>query len=51
MFAAEGDDYSEQGLAHRVRDSLNHTIDMVGERAGRAEMSSNQQFAIGREIN
>ncbi|WP_078579122.1 flagellar hook-associated protein 2 [Salipaludibacillus agaradhaerens] len=51
LFAAEGDDDSEQGLAHRVRDSLNHTIEMVGQRAGRAEMSSNQQFAIGREIN
>lgn len=51
MFAADGDEYEEQGIARRIRDTLSGQIDMISERAGRSEMASNQQFSIGREID
>ncbi|UCZ52684.1 flagellar hook-associated protein 2 [Bacillus shivajii] len=51
MFAADGEEYEERGIARRLRDTLSGQIDMISQRAGRSEMASNQQFTIGREID
>ncbi|WP_235849006.1 MULTISPECIES: flagellar hook-associated protein 2 [Bacillaceae] len=51
MFAADGDEFEERGIARRLRDTLSGQIEMLSERAGRSEMASNQQFTIGREID
>ncbi|WP_280769532.1 flagellar hook-associated protein 2 [Salipaludibacillus daqingensis] len=51
MFAADGEETEERGVARRIRDSLGGSIEQLSNRAGRSEMASNQQFTIGREID
>ncbi|MFB4165231.1 flagellar hook-associated protein 2 [Alteribacillus sp. JSM 102045] len=50
LFAADGDSYEEKGLARRVRDSLDSTMDSIAERAGGPTVPSPDQFTIGREM-
>lgn len=51
MFSADGDAPENRGVARRLRDTLDDSIKLIGNRAGRSEMASNQQFTIGREID
>lgn len=51
MFSADGDAPENRGVARRLRDTLDDSIKQIGNRAGRSEMASNQQFTIGREID
>ncbi|PYZ92812.1 flagellar capping protein [Salipaludibacillus keqinensis] len=51
MFASDGEETEDKGIARRIRDSLSGSIDLISNRAGRSEMASNQQFTIGREID
>jgi len=51
MFAADGEETGDRGVARRIRDSLSGSIEQLSNRAGRSEMASNQQFTIGREID
>lgn len=50
LFAADGETSEEQGIARRLRDTLSGTIGQIGERAGRTDISSNQTFTLGREL-
>ncbi|WP_181186191.1 flagellar filament capping protein FliD [Alkalicoccus urumqiensis] len=50
MFAADGDTPAEQGIARRLRDTLDNTITQIGERAGRTDLAANQSFTLGREL-
>ncbi|WP_416147229.1 flagellar hook-associated protein 2 [Salipaludibacillus sp. HK11] len=51
MFAADGEETGEQGVARRIRESLSGSIEQLSNRAGRSEMATNQQFTLGREID
>ncbi|WP_158736784.1 flagellar hook-associated protein 2 [Alteribacillus sp. YIM 98480] len=51
LFSADGESYEEKGVARRVRESLDHTMDSISERAGGPAMPSPDQFTIGREMN
>ncbi|MFZ4451037.1 flagellar hook-associated protein 2 [Salibacterium aidingense] len=51
MFAADGETYEEKGLARRVRDSLDNTMDRISERAGGPTVPNPDSFTIGREMN
>ncbi|WP_018921960.1 flagellar filament capping protein FliD [Salsuginibacillus kocurii] len=52
LFAANGDDASEQGFARRMRDTLDGAIDNLAERAGGFRGNNmNHQFALGRNID
>lgn len=52
LFAADGETQAEQGVARRLRNSLDHAIDTLAERAGgfRGKIQ-NHQFTIGRNLN
>ncbi|GAF65673.1 flagellar hook-associated protein FliD [Bacillus sp. TS-2] len=52
MFNADGDTHAEQGIARRLRDSLDVAITQVAERAGGMKgKNSNHQFTLGRSLN
>ncbi|MFB5660990.1 flagellar hook-associated protein 2 [Alteribacillus sp. HJP-4] len=51
LFAADGDSYEEQGIAQRVRDSVDSAIEQVSTRAGGPTTVSQEQFTIGREMS
>ncbi|RSL29971.1 flagellar hook protein FliD [Salibacterium salarium] len=51
LFAADGETNAEKGLARRVRDSIDGTVEQISNRAGGPSMSSLDQFTIGREMN
>ncbi|SES38760.1 flagellar hook-associated protein 2 [Salipaludibacillus aurantiacus] len=51
LFAADGEQPGERGIARRIRDTLAGSIEQIGRRAGRSETASNQQFTLGREID
>ncbi|WP_235182979.1 flagellar filament capping protein FliD [Gracilibacillus boraciitolerans] len=50
LFRGDGEGYGEKGIARRLTDSVNSTMDSIYERAGRAT-ATNQQFTIGRNLN
>ncbi|WP_179295604.1 flagellar hook-associated protein 2 [Bacillus sp. FJAT-45350] len=50
IFASDGESYEEKGIARRMRDSLQGTIEQVSERAGRSGITTKGQYTIGREI-
>ena len=49
-FAGDGNEYGEKGIARRLTDSINQTMDRIYERAGRAT-ATNHQFTLGRNLN
>lgn len=52
LFAADGDSYEEQGIARRMRDTLDGAIESIAERAGGMRgRVENHQFTLGRNIN
>lgn len=50
LFMADGETTEEKGILRRMRDTLDHAINSVAERAGRTG-SVNHQFTIGRELD
>ncbi|WP_238343481.1 flagellar filament capping protein FliD [Gracilibacillus saliphilus] len=50
LFRGSGEEYGEQGIMHRLTDTVNNTMDRITERAGRAT-TTNQQFTIGRNLD
>lgn len=50
LFMGDGEEYGEQGVLRRMRNSLDNAIDSVTERAGR-EGRTNHQFTLGRQLN
>ncbi|WLR50557.1 flagellar hook-associated protein 2 [Bacillus tianshenii] len=50
LFMAEGDTYSEKGIARRLRDSLDETMDKVREKAGSQGSLTNHGHTIGKQI-
>ncbi|WP_175444331.1 flagellar hook-associated protein 2 [Alkalicoccus daliensis] len=50
LFAADGETQEERGIARRLRATLDDSIQQIGQRAGRTEMSGNQTFTLGREL-
>lgn len=52
LFAADGDTFEEKGIARRMRETLDHGIDSLAERAGgfRGKVT-NDQFTLGRSMN
>lgn len=50
MFAADGEETADRGIARRVRDTLNDSMQLLGQRAGRTEAAGNQTFTLGREL-
>lgn len=51
LFAADGEEYEERGIARRVRDSLSDQMQLISNRAGGSDSASNQSFSLGREID
>ncbi|SFE92874.1 flagellar filament capping protein FliD [Alteribacillus iranensis] len=52
LFAADGESREEQGIARRLRNSLDQAIEGVAERAGGAKGKiQNHQFTLGRNLN
>lgn len=51
MFAADGDEHEEKGIARRVRETLNDQMQFISRRAGGSDSASNQSFSLGREID
>ncbi|GAE26534.1 flagellar hook-associated protein FliD [Halalkalibacter wakoensis JCM 9140] len=51
LFAADGDEYEERGIARRIRDTLGGQMQVISARAGGSESASNQSFTLGREID
>ncbi|WP_058306729.1 flagellar filament capping protein FliD [Gracilibacillus massiliensis] len=49
LFRGDGEEFGEKGIARRLTDSVNNTMDRIYERAGRAT-ATNQQFTIGRNL-
>ncbi|MCL7746701.1 flagellar hook-associated protein 2 [Halalkalibacter alkaliphilus] len=49
LFMADGDSFSEKGIARRLRSTISDTIRNVESRAGN-ELRQNHQFALGRDI-
>ncbi|CAM3979381.1 flagellar filament capping protein FliD [Mesobacillus zeae] len=49
LFRGEGATSSSQGIAHRLYNSVNETMDKLKQRAGNS-FSTNKQFALGRQI-
>ncbi|WP_240468761.1 flagellar filament capping protein FliD [Gracilibacillus sp. YIM 98692] len=50
LFRGSSDEYGQQGVVHRLYDTVNGTMDRIYDRAGRTT-STNQQFTIGRNLN
>lgn len=50
LFRGDGNEYGEKGIARRLTDSINQTMDRIYERAGRAT-ATNHQFTLGRNLN
>ncbi|RCW74706.1 flagellar filament capping protein FliD [Saliterribacillus persicus] len=49
LFRGTGDTYGEKGIAHRLTDTVNASMDRIYERAGRAT-ATNQQYTLGRNL-
>lgn len=50
LFNNDSTNYSEKGIARRLRDTIKDTIGKIEQKAGNT-LSTNQQFAIGRDLN
>ncbi|GAB2544957.1 flagellar filament capping protein FliD [Gracilibacillus alcaliphilus] len=50
LFRGDGTSYEGQGIARRLTDSVNQSMDRIYERAGRASYTDNQ-FTIGRNLS
>lgn len=50
LFRATGTNDSEQGIMHRLTDTVNQAMDKLKERAGNT-FSTNQQFMLGRQLS
>ncbi|MGY4688938.1 flagellar hook-associated protein 2 [Salibacterium sp. K-3] len=51
LFSADGENREDQGLARRLRESVDRTVDNISERAGGPTTIDPSQFTIGREMN
>ncbi|WP_066290413.1 flagellar filament capping protein FliD [Bacillus sp. FJAT-29937] len=50
LFAADSENYSEKGIARRLRDSLTTTMQSIEETAGN-DLKTNSQFTIGKNLD
>jgi flagellar hook-associated protein 2 len=50
LFNNDSTNYSEKGIARRLRDTIKDTIGKIEQKAGKT-IWTNQQFAIGRDLN
>lgn len=50
LFAADGEG-EERGIARRVRDSVDNTMNTISERAGNPDMPVSENSTLGREIS
>ncbi|GMB09119.1 flagellar hook-associated protein 2 [Thermolongibacillus altinsuensis] len=50
LFNNDSKNYSEKGIARRLRDTIKDTIGKIEKKAGKT-LWANQQFAIGRDLN
>ncbi|UII55608.1 flagellar filament capping protein FliD [Cytobacillus spongiae] len=50
LFANDSDNYSEKGIARRLRDSMTNAIVAIEETAGN-DVKTNDQFTIGKNLN
>ncbi|MBA2871328.1 flagellar hook-associated protein 2 [Anoxybacillus calidus] len=50
LFNNDSTNYSEKGIARRLRDTIKDTIGKIEQKAGKT-LWTNQQFAIGRNLN
>lgn len=50
LFMADGSDTSQQGIARRLRDSLEKSMNNIAEKAGKAS-SVNNTFSLGKQLN
>jgi flagellar hook-associated protein 2 len=50
LFTSTGTDSGQKGIAQRLYDSVNASMDQIKQRAGNT-FSTNQQFAIGKSLN
>jgi flagellar hook-associated protein 2 len=49
LFNNDNKNYSEKGIARRLRDTIKETIGKIEQKAGKT-LWTNQQFAIGRSL-
>ncbi|MEH7342636.1 flagellar filament capping protein FliD [Bacillus sp. JJ1532] len=50
LFAADSENYSDKGIARRLRDSLTTTMQSIEETAGN-DLKTNSQFTIGKNLD
>ncbi|SFQ11165.1 flagellar hook-associated protein 2 [Salibacterium halotolerans] len=51
LFASDGETQADKGLARRLREEVDQTVDNISERAGGPNTLDPSQFTIGREMN
>ena len=51
LFNATGSTYEQKGIAQRLYDTVNKTIDTLTTKAGSAFITNNNSFAIGKQLN
>ncbi|SFL83970.1 flagellar hook-associated protein 2 [Salibacterium qingdaonense] len=51
LFASDGENAEDKGLARRLREEVDKTVDNISERAGGPSTLDPSQFTIGREMN
>lgn len=49
LFMADGTTFEEKGIARRLRDTIDNTIERVEDKAGNT-LSTNQQFTLGKRL-
>jgi len=50
LFMADGSTFEEKGIARRLRDTIDNTIEKVEDKAGNT-LSTNQQFTLGKRLD